>query len=392
MKPIDEDPLAREQHCARRSFLAWLAGSPLLALSPMACRSLPSSKPASLDELINLLQFEGAAEQVMSQGAFDFLAGASDDEHTLRANREAFQLWQIRARRLVNVAEIDMRLELFGEDLASPILLAPMGDQGNWHRDGELASVRAAAQSGHRAIVSTLSTYSIEEIAAASTEPLWFQLYPTADRGITAELIQRAEDSGCGVLALTVDTPVTGNRERQVVALDRILGAVKTTGNFAGRNPFPFPLDPSMTWDMVDWLRRSTGMRILLKGIVTREDALLARERGVDGIIVSNHGGRQEESGRSTIECLPEVVAAVAGTMPVLIDGGFRRGTDVFKALALGAKAVCIGRPYGFGLACYGEAGVRRVIELLDQELKLIMQLAGTPSLAAISESYLQEA
>ncbi|MHC5066115.1 MAG: alpha-hydroxy acid oxidase [Planctomycetota bacterium] len=356
----------------------------------MACGGLRSARPRSPEELINLLQFEAAAEQVMSRRAFDFLAGGADDEFTLRANRDDYQNWQIRVRRLVDVAKIDMRLELFGEELPSPVLLAPMGDQGNWHADGELASVRAAAKGGHRAMVSTLSTYSIEEIAAASSQPLWFQLYPTGDRGITAELVQRAEATGCRVLVLTVDTPITGNRERQVVALDRILGAVKTTGNFAGRDPFPFPLDPSMTWDMVDWLRAKTNMPIVLKGIVTREDALLARERGVDGIVVSNHGGRQEESGRSTIACLPEVVAAVEGVMPVLIDGGIRRGTDVFKALALGAKAVCIGRPYGFGLACFGEAGVLRVLELLDAEVERIMALAGTRSLDSISSAYLQ--
>ena len=374
---------------ARRCFLRWLAASPL-AVSPLACHAISTGKQdrVELDDMLNLLQFEDAAHAVMRPLAYDFLAGGADDEITMRANRSSFQTMHIRTRRLVDVSSVDTGVDVFGERLPSPVLLAPMGDQGDWHREGERSTVRAAAALGHRAIVSTLSTYSIEEIAAASPRPLWFQLYPTTDRGLTAELIGRAEAAGCTVLVLTVDTPVVGNRERQKKALARILGAVKTTGNFAGRDPFPTMIDPAMTWDMVDWLRERTRLPIVLKGIVTREDAAIAILRGVDGVIVSNHGGRQEESGRGAFDCLPEVVEGCAGRVPVLVDGGFRRGTDVFKALALGARGVCIGRPYGFALAAFGEPGVRRVLEILDAELRRIMALAGTRSLREITPAH----
>jgi isopentenyl diphosphate isomerase/L-lactate dehydrogenase-like FMN-dependent dehydrogenase len=219
--------------------------------------------------------------------------------------------------------------------------------------------------------------------------PLWFQLYPTTNRQITEGLLRRAESAGCEVVALTIDTPVLGNRERHGTKLAAMLESGELPlGNYEGLGEFENEFDPTMTWDMVGWLHDHCDMRVVLKGVVTAEDAELAVAHGADGLIVSNHGGRQEESDRSTIECLPEVAAAVDGACPVLIDGGFRRGTDVFKALALGADAVCIGRPYIWGLSAFGQQGVEHALDLLDAELIRIMQLAGVTTIADIDAGF----
>ena len=239
-------------------------------------------------------------------------------------------------------------------------------------------------------LASTVSSYSVGEIRAAGKQPLWFQLYASPDRELTRKLLADAEAAGCGAIALTVDSPTRGNREGErwfARGAGRPSGRL---GNFEGYPGPPRVGDPSLTWEIVGWLKGQTGLPVLLKGIVTREDAALAVRHGADGIIVSNHGGRQEESGRGTLECLPEVVEAVGGRFPVLLDGGIRRGTDVFKALALGADAVCIGRPYLWGLGAFGQKGVRRVLDILDGELTRIMQLAGTTSVAAIGPAYLE--
>ena len=245
---------------------------------------------------------------------------------------------------------------------------------------------RAAAAKKHVLIASTVSSSPIEEIAAAGEKPLWFQLYPTRDRGVTRALLDRAEAAGCSVVALTVDSPVPGNREKQIGFINKILESGRTRlGNFEGIETPGSISDPAMSWDMIGWLKARTSMKVLLKGIVTGEDARRCVENGADGVIVSNHGGRQEESNRGTMECLSEVMEGVGDNLPVLIDGGFRRGTDVFKALALGARAICIGRPYLWGLAAFGQKGVERVLELLQAELVRIMQLAGTPAIRDIT-------
>jgi isopentenyl diphosphate isomerase/L-lactate dehydrogenase-like FMN-dependent dehydrogenase len=233
-------------------------------------------------------------------------------------------------------------------------------------------------------IASTVTSCTIDEIRAAGTAPLWFQLYPSPDRDLMRFLLRRAEGAGCQVVVVTVDSPTRGNRGGERWLAREIAARGGRTGNFEGFGGPPRIGDAAATWELVPWLRDNTDMRIVLKGIVTSEDAAIARRRGVDGLIVSNHGGRQEESGRGTLECLPEVVSAVRGRVPVLIDGGVRRGTDVFKALALGATAVCVGRPYLFGLGAFGEQGVARSLSILDGELVRIMQFAGTTSLAAI--------
>ncbi|MCH8149471.1 MAG: alpha-hydroxy-acid oxidizing protein [Planctomycetes bacterium] len=239
-------------------------------------------------------------------------------------------------------------------------------------------------------IVSSVSNYSVGEIVAAGGQNVWFQLYPTPNRKVTRGLLRRAEDAGCRVVVLTVDTPVIGNRELHGTTLTELLkGEATRLGNYEGIRSGETIFDPGMTWDMVRWLKTNCAMQVVLKGIVTGEDAKLCLEHGVDGVIVSNHGGRQLESDRGTVECLPEVVEAIDGRIAVLIDGGIRRGTDIFKALALGADAICIGRPFCWGLAAFGQSGVARALDLLHAELVLDMQLAGVTSLSDITRSCL---
>jgi 4-hydroxymandelate oxidase len=355
----------------RRRFLKFLAGSPLLALSGPAwledrleAAGTPSEVPrspliTSSKEALNVFDFEVAAREKLPAAHFGYMTTGVDDDVTLRANREGFAKFQIRPRRLVDVATVDTSMELFGATWKSPIVLAPVSSQKAFHPDGEIAAARAAGGKGHLQILSTGATSSIEDVRAAHSGPIWFQLYPTDTWRIAQALVKRAEAAGCPVLVLTVDLPAGRNTEteRRFARTDvRQCSSCHQPGlpGFVRRKPMFDGLDltgvgffsPRLTWEVVRRLKDTTRMKLVLKGIETREDAALCLQNGVDGIIVSNHGGRAEESGRSTVECLPEVVDAVQGRMPVLVDSGFRRGTDVFKALALGAKAICIGRPY----------------------------------------------
>jgi len=394
-----EEILARAT--ARRRLLRFLLQSPLLAtpavlgpglLAPARVLGRPElAVPETLDEVLDVFQMQRAAQKVLDLETWHFIVNGADDLRTLEANRAAFDAWQMRVRRLVDVSRIDTNVELLGQKLSSPILLAPVGAQQTIHADGELATMRAASERGHLMIASTVTSSSIGEIRAAGTSPLWFQLYASPDQGLMRHLLAAAEAAGCRAVALSVDSPTRGNREgERWFARNSTRKGPPMMGNFAGYRGPPRIGDPALTWASVDWLRANTRLPVLLKGIVTREDAELAVRARVDGLIVSNHGGRQEESGRGTLECLPEVVAAVGGRMPVLIDGGFRRGTDIFKALALGASAVCVGRPYLFGLGAYGDKGVAKVLAILDSELQRSMQFAGTISIAAIKPAYLQ--
>lgn len=370
--------------------LAGLAG--LLPLRALARPEL--ALPATAGEALDVFQIERVARSKLGLPTVHFIVNGADDGKTMQANRDAFDDWAIRVRRLVDVSRIDMTREVLGEQLAVPVLLAPAGNQQSIHPDGELASARGAKQAGNVLISSTVSNFSIGEIARAGGPP-WFQLYASADRRLTEKLIGDAEQAGCRVLVLTVDSNTRGNREGEQwwARAGGQAGAAASAlrlGNLEGYPGPPRVGDVALDWQAVDWLRSRTQMKFVLKGIVTREDTALALARGVDGIIVSNHGGRQEESLRATLDCLPEVVAAAGGRIPVLIDGGFRRGTDIFKALALGASAICIGRPYLWGLGAFGEEGVARVLVILREELKRIMQFAGTTSLAAIDAAYLE--
>ena len=395
-------------HVHRRRFLAYLAGSPLLGLAGpawLAERLEAAEAPrspliASPAEALNVFDFEAAARDKLSPAHYGYLASGVDDDATLRANREGFARWQIRPRRLVDVARVDTSLELFGTTWKSPIVLAPAGSHKAFHADGEIAVARAAGARGQLQILSTGTTTPVEDVRAAHGGPIWFQLYPTNRWTIAQALIRRAERAGCPVLVLTVDLPAGRNAEtasRLARADPRSCASCHTPATYFQRRPMFDGLDmtgvvglssPRLTWDVVRRIRDTTAMKLVIKGLETREDAELALRHGVDGLIVSNHGGRAEESGRSTIECLPEIVDAVGGRIPVLIDGGFRRGTDVFKALALGARAICIGRPYLWGLAAFGQPGVDRVLQILDREFELMLRHAGVTSLAKLDRRY----
>lgn len=384
---------------SRRELLRFMLGSPLMTTAAGLASWWPGSimatpelaVPESARQALDVFQMKAAARRTLDLAPWHFIVGGADDGDTIGANRRAFDDWQIRARRLVDVSRVDTRIELFGETLASPIMLAPVGDQQYIHADGELGSARAAGKRGHVMICSTVSSFSISEIADAARGPLWFQLYPSRHRPFMKHLIDSAERAGCRALVVTVDGPTIGNREAERWFRTRSDRGSVRMGNFEAYEGKKGIGDPSLNWEIIAWLRANTKMPIVLKGIVTREDAVMCVDHGVDGIVVSNHGGRQEESGRGTLECLPEVIDAADDRVPVLIDGGLRRGTDIFKALGLGARAICIGRPYLWGLGAFGEAGVARVLALLDAELKRIMQFAGTVDIASIGPRSLVE-
>ncbi len=378
----------------RRKFIEWIGlsslGLALPMISLLGCHASPD-KAEELPDFKNVFDLEALSRKVMGDDAIEYLNGGADDLKTVKANLEGYNKIQIRARRLIDVSTISTKVELFGQTLETPIILSPVGFQKFFHQEGEVATAKAAASRKHQLIVSTVSNYSVSEVASAYGPNLWFQLYPTPDRKITKILLEKAEQAGCPVCVLTVDTPVVGNRETSVTTLFSLIEAGELKmGNLEGILPKGMNFtDPSVTWEMIDWLRANCHMKIVIKGIVTREDAALAIIHGADGVIVSNHGGRQLESNRGTIECLPEVVDEIKGRIPVLIDGGIRRGTDVFKALALGANAVCIGRPFCWGLGALGQEGVEIALEILQEELIRDMQLAGTTSIDKITGNFL---
>jgi 4-hydroxymandelate oxidase len=356
------------------------------------------SRQQQLADAVNLFDFEPIARQKLSPVAWEYLSGGAGDELTLRWNRECYDRIKLRPRILVDVSKLDTRVKLFGREHRFPILLAPTAYQRMLHPEGELATAKGAA--GAAMIVSTMATTSVEEIAAAATGPLWFQLYVQPDRPFTRDLVQRAEAAGCQALVVTVDTPVVGLRNREMRTKFALppgverpnLKGLKTssTSHLPPENEiYSAVLDPRLTWKEIEWLQSLSRVPVLLKGVLNHEDAERALQAGVAGIIVSNHGARNLDTLPATIEVLPEVVAKVAGRLPVLVDGGIRRGTDVLKALALGAKAVLIGRPYLFGLAAGGAEGVTRVVNILRREFEMAMALTGRPSLAEIDSSVL---
>jgi isopentenyl diphosphate isomerase/L-lactate dehydrogenase-like FMN-dependent dehydrogenase len=348
--------------------------------------------------------YEAMARERMERSAFDYYAGAAGDERTLAANREAFSRIVLRPRVLVDVSSIDLTTTILGRAIEFPILLAPTAFNRLAHDEGEKAAARAAAAAGTIMIGSTLSTCPLEEVAASGSGAMWFQLYVYKDRGLTQELVARAEGCGYGALVLTVDTPVLGRRYRDVRNgfvlpdglsmrnFDAKLTSASRWGAHSSFSAYVHDLfDATLSWEAVGWLRAQTKLPILLKGILTAEDAQRAIDEGVQGIVVSNHGGRQLDGAPASIEALPEVVDGVAGRAEILMDGGVRRGTDVLKALALGARAICIGRPYLWGLAAAGEDGVRDVLRILRDELLLAMALSGRPSIASIDRTLVQK-
>jgi (S)-2-hydroxy-acid oxidase len=409
----------------RRDFLRFLASSPLFAVpwlrSFRVAELLPigvterdairreieelqqsESLIKSPDQALDVFEFETVARRTLPPAHFAYLATGVDDDATVRLNHEAYSKIQIRARRLVDVSKIDMSMRLFGTAWSSPIVIDPVGSQKAFHPEGEVAVARAARAKEHLQILSTVASSAVEDVTAARGAPVWQQLYVTNVWEVTRAVVKRAEAAGCPVLVVTVDLQDDSNREtmfRGAKADSRQCGLCHKPGGvrYLEHKPAFANLDISKVtslyaatnnWELVKRLKDLTTMKLVLKGIVTREDAQLAVENGVGGLIVSNHGGRAEDSLRPTIECLPEVLEGAAGKIPVLVDGGIRRGTDIFKALALGATAVGIGRPYIWGLASFGQAGVEAVLEILRRELKTIMQQAGTPSLEKITRNY----
>src|SRR5258708_2284498 len=409
----------------RRKFLKMLSASPLLA-SPgllaasfvnMAAGGLPDKKffgwldsvqqseevISSPDQALEVMDFEPAARKALPPAHFGYLATGVDDDGTVRANREGYSRIQIRARRLIDVENLDMSVSLFGTKWNTPIVLSPVSAQKAFHPEGEVAVARAARAKGYLMMLSTVATASIEDATAAAGTPVWQQLYPTNVWEVCRAIVNRAEAAGSPAIVLTVDLQEGSNREalfrshlvnkRECAACHKSAytgfarGRPRAgTGGFAeyaARKPMLNGLDlskvtavqpPNMNWDFVKRLRDAVAVKLVIKGIVTREDAQLAVEHGVDGLMVSNHGGRAEETLRPTIESLPEVIEGVAGKIPVIVDGGIRRGTDIFKALALGAAAVGIGRPHAWGLAAFGQPGVEAVLEILPPDFPTLIR------------------
>ena len=350
------------------------------------------SSETDCKDILSLPEFEERARRCMTPMAYEYVASGAADEHTVRWNRDAFDRIRLRPRVLRDVAAVDLRVTLFGREHAFPMLLAPTAYHRVLHPDGEIATVRGAAAAGITWIVSVGTTTPLQEIAAAATSPLWFQLYFQSDRGFTRDLVQQVEASGCEVLCLTVDSPIIGPRNRQARAGFRLPAEVSTPHLYDIGQRGQAVMDPrrvAATWQDVEWLRGFTTLPLVLKGIVDGEDASRAVQAGAAGIIVSNHGGRNLDTTVAAIDALPEVVDHVGGRVPVLVDGGIRRGTDVIKALALGAAAVLIGRPYCYGLSVAGSEGVRRVVEILRRELEAAMMLSGLPAIKDIDQDVL---
>jgi isopentenyl diphosphate isomerase/L-lactate dehydrogenase-like FMN-dependent dehydrogenase len=419
---------------SRRKFVSFLAASPLFAAAGVDFAQLErlfrgtsrdqsralglvrqvAQEPeliTSVGAALDVFDFEPVARKKMPVAHWGYLMTGSDDDGTIRANREGFNRYELRMRRLVDVSRIDTSVQIFGTRWNTPIVINPVGSQKAFHPEGELAVARAARAKGHLQVLSTVSTTSFEDVTAERGEPGWFQLYHRQDWNQTRQMIKRVEKAGCPAIVFTVDLLGGSNRETLLRAEQAdtrecsnchkngkpapgISGLVDDRDNrrkpmlaeFAPGTPIPEVGTP--TWDFIKRLRDATTMKVLIKGIVTREDAELAIDHGVNGMFVSNHGGRAENSQRATISSLPEVVAGVRNRGVVIVDGGFRRGTDIFKALALGTTAIGIGRPYIWGLASFGQEGVEMVLTLLRRELELVMRQAGTVSVKRITRDY----
>jgi isopentenyl diphosphate isomerase/L-lactate dehydrogenase-like FMN-dependent dehydrogenase len=411
----------------RRQFLQWMAASPLLTMpgvsslaaenSVSAPNRLPDPvmwSPRTFDNLItspkeaiNVFDFEAAARAKVPPAHFGYMAAGIDDDMTLRANREAFLKYYLRPRRMVDVSKVDTSIEIFGIKYDSPIFISPTGGNKAYHADGEAAVARAAKGGNHLEMLSTASTVSIDDIVKLRGAPVWFQLYATTDRDVAYALVKRAENAGSQAVVVTVDR-VGGRNQEALFRLRRTDTRTCTnchssaeggggSGGDRDRRPNYAGIDLSkvrsmqsdnLTWEFIQQLRDKTKMKIVLKGILTHEDAKLAVEYGADGILVSNHGGRGEDNGRGAIDCLPEVIEAVNGRMPVIVDSGFRRGTDVVKALAMGATAAGIGRPYLWGLGAFGQPGVERVLQLMQIETRASMMQCGVRSVKELTKAF----
>ena len=391
---------------ARREFLRFLAASPLAVAASgqeaVATKAGVGVAAPGAKDALNVIDFEELARKALPPAHWGYLATGVDDDLTLRMNREAMAHFQLRDRRLIGAAKTDLKTSVFGASWDTPIYASAVGSQQAFHPEGELAVARAARAQKAMFMLSTVTSTSVEDVAKALGAAPWYQLYMPPTWPETEKMVKRAEAAGCPVLVWTIDL-LFGRNTETLTRLARTdtrdcvpchgTNPMKRSGiernrakpMFAGLSGEMVPTGAD--WSYVDRLKKMTTMKVLLKGIDTAEDAVLAREHGADGVIVSNHGGRATETGRGTMDILPEVVDAVGGQIPVFVDGGFRRGTDVFKALAIGARAVGIGRPYIWGLSAYGQAGVERVLEILRAELTLTMRQCGTPSIAQITRA-----
>jgi len=397
---------------ARREFLSFLAASPYVAAAggisafvrlPRAWAEGPEVITDAANAL-NVFDFEEAAHRKVHQGHWAYMASGVDDDATLRANREIFRHVQLRPRRLHNATLVDTRVELFGTVYNSPIFLCPTGGERGFYMDGEVSVARAARARGTLQCLSTMTSTPIEEVNKALGRPVWYQLYAPSKWEACEQLLRRVEAAGSTVVLLTVDNTTGRNSETYLRSRPKDLTQCSSCHHGPGQPPGPVgeramfkgidmtgvrAPNPAMDWEFVDQLRKFWRGKLVIKGIDTHEDARLAIEHGFDGILVSNHGGRATETLRSTLEALPEVVGEAGNRVPVFVDGGFRRGTDIFKALALGAKAVGVGRPFLWGLGAFGQPGVDRVLEILQGELKLVMGNCGTRTVADINRSYI---
>jgi isopentenyl diphosphate isomerase/L-lactate dehydrogenase-like FMN-dependent dehydrogenase len=392
---------------SRRALLRFLAASPLAAALGVAFGlddALAQSDKllASPADAVDVFDFEAHVKKSLPIGHYTYMAYGSDDSSMLEINREGLEHIKLKPRRLVDTSALDTSIELFGHRYSTPIFLAPCGAQAAFHPEGEVAVARAAKSKNVLQVLSTVANFSIEEVTRARGEPLWFQLYPSSSWDVTLPMVKRAERAGCTALALTVDIPARNmeasermHRNTNPACLpchepnpDVAFGAMAM---FDGIDMQGVRFGVAgLTWDYLDRLRDATSMKLLVKGIVTAEDAARCLEHGVDGIWVSNHGGRADVTGMASVESLVDVLSVARGRVPVLVDSGFRRGRDVFKALALGADAVCIGRPYLWGLGAFGTAGVERVLEILERELHIVMTQMGTANLESITRDYLK--
>lgn len=386
----------------RRRFLKFLAASPLATLPASAWQNqLVPFEMKDPKDAISVNDFEEMARRLLPPAHWGYMASGVDDDRTYRANIDGYKKIELRTRRLVDVSKPDLKVDLFGKTYDTPVFICPTGGHKMFHPEGEVATARAAKSKNALQILSTVSSTSIEDVTQARGEPVWYQLYVPSKWENVETLVRRVEATGCPVMAVTVDLLAGRNTEtyrrfRRQDTRDCTVchGPGEPGGNLAERPMFKgldmkgFGMNPaSLDWAFVDRLRKFTKMKIVLKGIEAPEDAKLAVEHGVDGVLVSNHGGRAMETGRATIEDLPEVVEAVNGRIPVFVDGGIRRGSDALKALALGATAVGIGRPYLWALTSFGQSGVERVLDILHAELRLAMRQCGMPTLARINKS-----
>jgi 4-hydroxymandelate oxidase len=356
-------------------------------------------EPGETTEAINLDDFEALARRRLSTWAYDYYASGAHDELTLRENIAAYGRIALRYRVLVDVTQRTMATTIFGQPSSMPILIAPTAFHGLAHPEAEKATARAAGGAGTIMVLSSLSNTDVEDVIAASSGPVWFQLYVYRDRGATLALVERAEAAGCKAIVVTVDAPLLGRRERDVrngfklpahlsvknLTASGLHALPETQGDSSLAAYFASLLDQNLTYKDVEWLRSCTRLPVLVKGIVRADDASRAVDAGAHGIVVSNHGGRQLDTAPATVRVLEEVVLAVGGRAEILLDGGVRRGTDVIKALALGARAVMLGRPILWALAADGERGVLRALEIIRAELDLAMALCGCPTLEAVS-------